>query len=284
MMRPVWFLFLSLATAACDGPSPVDPPYPEDAGAGMGGDAAPMVDAAMGMPDALAMPVDAGTGDGGPPPRCIGSYAEGVAIFAAETYLVLRAHAEPEESAEVTAWPWQTSLGSVRPVPRDVEWRTEGDPVFVAEPVPDPRGRRLRLMATADAFDLRRSREPHLVVRACVANPCPAAAADGSPCSCEPEVCSPSIVVAAVPVLDGRWSVEQDGADLGTFDVVQAGRELTGLPFDIPLWIDGVGVQGAELGLQVQGAVAFDRRSITGLRLSEDGSEVIGPWSARRVD
>ncbi len=284
MTRPMRSLFLFLFIAACDGPPQVDAPLPEDAGEGMGDDAAPMADAATEMPDAFAMPVDAGIGDGGPPPRCIGNYAEGVALFAAESYVVVRAHADPPEPAEITAWPWQTSLGSVRPVAREVEWRTEGDPTFIVESLADPRGRRLRLTATADAFDLRRSREPHLVVRACVTNPCPAAAADGSPCSCEPEVCSPSVIVAAVPVLDGRWSVEQDGEDLGTFDIAQAGRELTGMPFDIPMWIDGIGVQGAELGIQIQGAIAADRRSITGLRLSEDGSEVIGPWSARRVD
>ncbi|TAK05290.1 hypothetical protein EPO33_04980 [Patescibacteria group bacterium] len=221
--------------------------------------------------------------DGGPPPRCIGSYAEGVALFAAETYVVLRAHVDPEETAEITAWPWQTSLGSVRPVAREVEWRTEGDAaMFRTEPLADPRERRLRLAVAGDAFDMG-GREPYLTVRACVRNGCPAAAADGSPCRCEEEVCSPIILAAAVPSLDGRWSFSEDGAEMGAFDIRQSGRVLSGLPYDFPFNIEGVGVQGGELGILVTGAVAPDRRSISGLRFTEDG-DVIGPWSARRAD
>ncbi len=276
--------------ADADAPSFVDgSPAERDAAIGFDGGAAGP-DAGLEVRDA-ATPGDAGiervdAGRAGPdagPPRCIGSYAEGVAIFSAREPIVLRAHADPAETAEVTAWPWQTSFGTVRPVALDVTWRTEGDHVFVAEPVTDPRERRLLLAVTGDAFDMGVGREPALTVRACVANACPATAADGSPCRCEPDVCSATMIAYAVPRLDGRWTFGEDGADVGTFDVAQSGRELLGGPFDFPLDIDGVGVRGGELGVLVEGAITADRQSISGLRLTEDG-DVIGPWTARRVD
>lgn len=280
----VWFL------AACDAPMAAPCPVSADAGEVMWADAArrdagPAADAApSAVPDAGSPAPDAGMRDAGPPPACIGSYAEGVAVFAEENFLSLPAHGDPPETAEVTAWPWRVSLGGVRPVAREVEWEITGDgALFRTEASPDRYGRRMTLAALGDVFDRGGHEEPLLQVRACVRNGCPAAAGDGSPCSCAEAVCSPVILAAGVPTLAGRWEFTGDGFDTGTVELRQDGRELSGMPFGFPLRIDGVGIGGADLGFSVEGAIGADRRSMSGLRLNEDG-EVTGTWSARRAD
>lgn len=234
------------------------------------------------------LPIDAGTvvvmRDAGPPPRCIGSFAEGVSLFSAREPLVLRAHGAEPDQAEIYAFPWRTSLGEVRPVYLDVTWHTEGDTVFSTELLPDARGRQLRVTADGDIFDMRtRGYDAALLVRACVTNRCPATAGDGSPCRCAPEVCSTNTIVFAVPALDGQWEFTEDGEVRGTFTVVQDGRDLTGGLWEFPISIGGSGIQGSELGLLITGVIATDRRSLSGITEEEDG-EVIGSWSARRAD
>ncbi len=278
----VAMLVMAWSSAGCDGLP--EETSPADAGTPFFVDGSPAERDAGTTADAGAVMADAGAGDdAGPPPRCIGNYAEGVAIFAAETVLALRAHADPEDSAEITAWPWQTSLGAIRPVARDVAWRVEGDTMmFRTEPLVDPRERRLRLAVAGDAFDMG-GREPFVSVRACVQNPCPETATDGSPCRCEMEVCSPLLLVSSVPALDGRWMYAENGEDVQMLNLAQSGRMVSGFPFGFPCMVEGMGISYTDLGVGVIGAIAADRNSISGLLLAEDW-DVLGTWSARRAD
>ncbi len=223
----------------------------------------------------------AGAVDAGLLPQCIGSYAEGVTLFTAASPTVLRVHADQPDTVEVSAWPWQIYLGRVRPVYRSVEWHTAGDDLFTVDALPDARNQRVRVTATGDIFD-RESREPFLLLRACVRNDCPAAAAEGR-CLCPGEVCSAPLIAYAVPRLDGRWDFRQNDLEQGVFDLIQDGRTLTETPFDFPIAIEGRGVNGGDFGTVVQGAISADHQSMSGLIQDEDG-RVHGSWSAQRAD
>lgn len=248
-------------------------------------------DAGVPSDDAAAVPDDAGSADAGapdaardagPPPRCIGSYVEVISLFSARAPIVLAAHGAPN-AAEIYAWPWRMSLGEARPVAADVTWHAEGDAVLRTELIPDPRGRQLRVTAEGDLFDMgTRVRDASLLIRACVTNLCPREALEGR-CRCDPEVCSGSIIAYAVPALDGLWEFTEDGAPSGPFAVVQDGRDLLGTPWAFPLYIGGSGLEGGELGMRVTGVIATDRRTLSGIVELEDG-EIVGSWSARRVD
>lgn len=296
-----WFAVACLVAGCTRQPLPSSP---ADAGDVFVPDAARqdagemVLDAAMlSAADAEALPEDAGSGDlptdagtvlvmrdAGPPPRCIGSFAEGVSLFSPREPLVLRAHGAGSDQAEVYAFPWRTSLGEIRAVSLDVTWHVEGDTVLSTELLPDARGRQLRVTADGDIFDMGgRGRDAALLIRACVANRCPATAGDGSPCRCAPEVCSVNIIAFAVPALEGLWEFTEDGEARGIFTVVQDGRDLTGGLWEFPLSIGGSSVQGGELGLLITGVIAADRRSLSGIVEEEDG-EIIGSWSARRAD
>lgn len=298
---------LPLCAAACLVASCVRQPLPSspaDAGNVFVPDAAypdagePVPDAAaLSAADAEALPEDAGSGDlltdagtvvvmrdAGPPPRCIGSYAEGVTLFSAQEPLVLKAHGAEPDQAEIYAFPWRTSLGEVRPVYLDVTWHAEGDAVLRTEILPDARNRQLRVTADGDIFDMgEHGRDAALLIHACVTNRCPATAGDGSPCRCAPEVCSANIIAFAVPALDGLWEFTENGDTRGTFTLVQNGRDLTGGPWEFPFFVGGSGVQGDDLGLLITGVISADRRSLSGITEEEDGV-IIGSWSARRAD